>query len=407
MKFYKLCCLLAFLFMLLSSAPSAIGPFEHATAAQLENAYPVLTLGSVSPERGRAGASFTFRVTYFHPENVPPIYVYLKLDNFLFPENFLWENYVTFSMCFVEGSPIVGSVYAFTWKSSDEDVGIHVYYFEARVGDLILRFPENYALHGPEVIGPENNTPPILMDGAVSPQEGDGGTTFEYSVKYWDNEWDAPSHIDVYIDGNRHPMTFRGEVDNALVYGYSWHTTAGEVGDHVYWFEAGDGIDNCRLPETGFFEGPRVREPPPPGQNRPPSLSGGAVNPATGTPGQTFTFEVTYFDADGDSPSTVVVIIDNTELEMERVSGDPVTGILYRYLLSGLGRGTHFYHFEASDGKTDVRFPVSGLLIGPTVVESAQTSEHILAVAILAGIVFLISLLIVFYFLRRRYRSED
>lgn len=404
----KRACLLLFLSALLLLLAPPASRYPGRTAAQLqENLYPTLSLGSVSPGRARMGTSFTFRVTYFHPENVPPIYVYLKLDNFLFPEKVLEENYLTFSMYFAEGSPIVGSVYTFTWKSSEEDVGPHIYFFEARVGDLILRFPENDVLHGPEVLGMENNTPPVLTGGAVSPQEGEGGTTFQFSVIYWDNEGDPPSHVEVYIDGERHPMAFQGEVDGALMYTYSWHTSTADAGDHVYWFEAGDAMDNSRLPDTGFFQGPRVREPSPPSQNRPPFLSGGGVHPATGTPGDAFTFDITYLDADGDDPSAVTVFVDGAPLEMERVDGAPETGILYRCIFQGLGRGTHFYYFEASDGKDVARFPANGALAGPTVVDSGQVGEYLVAIAVLAGIIFLLSLAVIFSILRRRYRGED
>jgi hypothetical protein len=87
-----------------------------------------------------------------------------------------------------------------------------------------------------------------------------------------------------------------------------------------------------------------------------PSLSNGSVTPNSGSINTTFTYEVTYTDADGDAPSHVIVYIDGTGHGMTKVSGTYTGGALYRYTTT-LSAGWHTYYFEASDGKATVRDP--------------------------------------------------
>jgi hypothetical protein len=389
----------------------ALGPLlpDQGTIALAENENfgPMLMSGSVSPERGRVGSSFTFQVVYINPENVPPVYVYLKLDNFIFPENLLEENYITFSMDFTGGDYTTGAIYSFTWKVFEEYIGPHIYYFEARVGDMTLRFPENDVCYGPVVLGLENNQPPVLS-GSVSPQEGTAGDVFEYTAIYWDNEWDPPQYVSVYIDGVPHPMAQTGgDYENGLIYTYSWRTTIADAGHHTYYFRTSDGVDNVSFPENGFFEGPFVAEPPPAAPNRPPSLSQGTVYPEVGYAGEKFTFEVTYMDPDGDPPSRIEVTIDNARYGLEKIAGDPENGARYRYVSENLTRGTHLHYFEASDGRENARFPQVGVLTGPVVTEPSSVFSYVTLVILSGLIVLFVLLSAAFYVLRRKHKSES
>jgi WD40 repeat protein len=101
-------------------------------------------------------------------------------------------------------------------------------------------------------------------------------------------------------------------------------------------------------------------------KNRPPVLSSGSVSPSAGTTRDTFTYEVTYSDPDGDSPASVMVYIDGTAHAMSYASGSYTAGAVYRYYTT-LPFGSHTYFFEASDGTDTVRLPSSGTYSGPSV----------------------------------------
>jgi WD40 repeat protein len=101
-------------------------------------------------------------------------------------------------------------------------------------------------------------------------------------------------------------------------------------------------------------------------KNHPPALFSGSVSPTAGTARDTFTYEVTYSDPDGDSPAYVTVYIDGTPYAMTYVSGSYSAGAVYRYQAT-LPLGSHTYFFEASDGTDTVRLPSSGTYSGPSV----------------------------------------
>ncbi len=210
------------------------------------------------------------------------------------------------------------------------------------------------------VSAPANN-PPVLSSGSVSPTSGTTDTTFTYEVTYTDADGDAPSYVRVYIDGVGYPMIkVSGTYSGGAVYRYT--TTLG-AGPHTYYFAASDGTDSARLPSSGSYSGPTVGT-----ANTPPTLSYGGVSPSSGAIGTTFTYEVTYTDADGDAPSYVNVYIDGVPYSMSRASGTYTEGALYRYATSSLGAGSHTYYFEASDNRgAGARLPASGSFSGPTV----------------------------------------
>lgn len=101
------------------------------------------------------------------------------------------------------------------------------------------------------------------MDG-VSPDAGTTATSFTYKVVYSDFEGQAPSYLDVCIDGTCHGMTVDtaaaaplrdGDFRNGEQYS---HATTLPAGTHTYHFEASDGTDAARLPAAGTLSGPSV-----------------------------------------------------------------------------------------------------------------------------------------------------
>jgi hypothetical protein len=84
--------------------------------------------------------------------------------------------------------------------------------------------------------------------------------------------------------------------------------------------------------------------------NSSPSLSGGSVSPSSGTTSTTFTYQVTYSDADCDAPDRKDVVIDGSSYRMTPVSGDYRNGKVYKYDKK-LSAGKHNFYFSFNDGQ--------------------------------------------------------
>jgi hypothetical protein len=109
------------------------------------------------------------------------------------------------------------------------------------------------------------NTPPELGSGQVNPESGYTDDIFTYTAVYTDADDDAPAFIRVHIDGDGgHEMSLNMNAlpqhrDGTYTNGeeYKYETTLG-FGVHDFHFEAGDGEDYARDPETGEHSGPSV-----------------------------------------------------------------------------------------------------------------------------------------------------
>ena len=108
--------------------------------------------------------------------------------------------------------------------------------------------------------------------------------------------------------------------------------------------------------------------------NTPPTLTGGRVTPTSAPWGSTFTFEVTYADADRDSPYYVQVFIDGLPLPMTRVgySTDWRSGVTYNcsWGTSSMNLGDHSYFFKAHDGALET---TTAMFRGPKVTKKSST----------------------------------
>lgn len=103
-----------------------------------------------------------------------------------------------------------------------------------------------------------------------------------------------------------------------------------------------------------------------------PTLASGSVLPASGAPGSSFTWKVTYTDLNNDAPTVKQVSVDGTGHDM--TSGDITycDGAEYSYSQT-IEVGDHTYSFRFKDGSVEVLLPVSGATSGPTV--AAATAE--------------------------------
>ncbi len=84
-------------------------------------------------------------------------------------------------------------------------------------------------------------------------------------------------------------------------------------------------------------------------------------------------YRVKYTDPDGNSPTIRVHIDGDAGHAMSQYSGAISTGMIYTYTTTR-ARGSHQYHFEASDGTASIRLLPSGEFSGPTVSNSAPVA---------------------------------
>jgi len=106
--------------------------------------------------------------------------------------------------------------------------------------------------------------------------------------------------------------------------------------------------------------------------NIPPTLSNGYVSPSSGDTSTTFSYYVTYSDQEGDVPTTKYVYIDGSPYTMTKISGDYVSGAVFKYSTT-LSAGSHNYYFNFDDSHGHaVWLPTSGTYPGPSVTPPPQ-----------------------------------
>ncbi len=108
--------------------------------------------------------------------------------------------------------------------------------------------------------------------------------------------------------------------------------------------------------------------------NHDPQLSNGKVTPEYGSSSTQFYYSVDYLDADGDTPATISVYIDDEPSSMTLDSGGASNGT-YKSEAKTLGLETHTYYFSATDGDGgSARLPATGSNSGPKVIDMSDGS---------------------------------
>ncbi|MBN1593471.1 MAG: hypothetical protein JW941_09550, partial [Candidatus Coatesbacteria bacterium] len=213
----------------------------------------------------------------------------------------------------------------------------------------------------------EDNHPPVLTSGQVSPQRGTTETPFTYSVHYYDEDGDAPLLSTVFIDDDSgHEMVLEsGDEANGI---YTFVTNL-SGGDHIFYFYFEDDKDGWdRAPEMGEYTAPFVHPDP--------LLVDGKVEPEYGTAGTIFTYSVRYLGNDDNPPFIKKVYIDDVGFDMKCETGDPSNGTyIYRTKLV-LGEHRFYFYFENPAGQ-GARDPQEGAFSGPVVFQDGLApSSH-------------------------------
>ncbi|MBI4394302.1 MAG: hypothetical protein HY556_11005 [Euryarchaeota archaeon] len=106
-------------------------------------------------------------------------------------------------------------------------------------------------------------TAPTLSAGMVSPESGDGATSFTFSVVYRDLDNDPPAFIRVIVDGKPYDMRKAEqsvEFRSGVKYSLATHLdeTRLSTGTHSFHFASGDGLSRLRYPAFHDSSGPAV-----------------------------------------------------------------------------------------------------------------------------------------------------
>ncbi|MEM2899216.1 MAG: PKD domain-containing protein [Thermoplasmata archaeon] len=313
------------------------------------NTPPSLASVSVIPSSGNINDVFKFGVIYDDEDNDAPSYIRVQIDSNIY--NMLLDT--SSSAPFHDGTYTNGEKY---YYSTNLPAGTHTYKFIASDGSDVAQ-TTTYTL-----TVSASNQAPVLSSGSVTPSSGVLGSTFTFVVNYTDADNNMPSYVRVNIDGVNYEMSKQNSMDNVYSDGciYVYSTSSLSLGSHTYKFSASDGSMSCNLPTSGSYTGPTVT-------NTAPTLTNGNVTPTSGLVGSTFTYMVTYTDANNNAPSFVYVKIDSTNQTMSKLNGADNTytdGCIYVYTTSSLTVGTHTYQFFTSDGIVNVQ---TSQFTGPTV----------------------------------------
>ena len=290
------------------------------------NDAPALSSGGVDRPTGGYGDPFNFTVTYTDINDGQTAAVTLRVVGVgTFAMATADEDYTDGAVFYVAipGSTIGSGVYGFTFMAEDEMAA-------ATALDPALTVTVN--------------DDPVLSNGGVDLANGTETDTFTFNVTYTDINAGQSATVSVRIVGaGIFPMA---SLDNDYTDGANFTailpgSTIGP-GLHAFTFS---GVDNMSA-SASLDPDLTVTI------NDDPVLSDGMVDRASGTEGDTFTFNVTYTDINTGQTATVTLNITGVgTYPMASVDVDFTDGAYFEVALLGstIGYGVHAFTFEAVD----------------------------------------------------------
>ncbi|MEI7481806.1 MAG: FlgD immunoglobulin-like domain containing protein [Elusimicrobiota bacterium] len=385
-------------------------PVVIMSGPSVTNVAPVLTWTSevnytadgVEPGTAHINSTVIFRVKYSDADNDAPASGYPKLH---VKKGEAEISGSPFAMSFVSGTPVAGSIYAYSEVLTSTGTD-YTYYFEAQDAyNAVSTGTPVVIMNGPSVT---NSTPTLAWTGEVNytatglaPSGAHAGSTFIFRVKYKDLDGDAPAmdyplvHVlknSAELSGSPFAMNFvSGTPAAGSTYTYSKILTSTGT-DYTYYFEAQD-VYNAVSTGTSviIMSGPSVTNAAPTlawtGET---SYSSDGISPNTGDLTTSFVFRVKYSDTDSDAPYSGYpklhikkggVEIGDSPFTMNFVSGSNGSGATYTYTKSLTYTGSDYtYYFEAQDAyNADATgtplTPVSGPIVSNHAPTLAWTGE--------------------------------
>lgn len=312
---------------------------------------PSLYNAGVSPLAGNDATLYTFYVNYLDEGGMAPSQATIYLDG---SPNL---------MALMHGTPSDG-VYSLTVQLPP---GIHSYLmvFTEGTSGRRITMDSNY-FYLPEVAS-GGNAPPSLYQADMSPVHGVEFDLFKFSVSLRDADGDPPVVKDLLLNlsGASAMNLSAGTPD----YGRYSAELSLAGGCYCYGFGFSDGKVGTLFPSFGAFYGPSVDSRdysfspavPIPAQcrrNINPELFNPGLAPVSGDECTAFTFQIDYFDFNGD-PGATYVYIDGNPYWGYIKSGLPSNGTIV--IQTRLLAGEHKYYFFAYDGRCGTaRYPAVG-----------------------------------------------
>jgi hypothetical protein len=210
------------------------------------------------------------------------------------------------------------------------------------------------------------NKVPQMSSHSYAPLDGDTTTVFRFDILYRDLDNDEPAEAKIYIDEYGYDMiTDSTGPWNSWVTFY-YETTLSVKSMYRFYYMFSDGKDSVRMPTAdtspNYFIGPEVVTP-----NNEPTLTTPLFTPDDGTRLDEFTFTIVYTDGENDHPTMSYLYIDGVPYIMDPNGDRYDIGETFRKRTK-LDLGEHSIFFVFNDGKNEVRFPVTGSIPGPTVI---------------------------------------
>ncbi len=311
---------------------------------------PWLGGGKIMPLYGSMRQSYFAEVIYQHPEELPPTSIKVFIDG------------NPYELKRKKGKPWRG---IYRSPAITLPPGEHSFYFycEDEKGrfDRLPRFGEE---KGPFVgLRTKYNRRPRLTEGGVYFDYGTEKEIYTFTVHYFDPDCKPPRSVIAYVNEIPCTMSLHKGTPSNGIYLVKRKLKAQPYG---YYFSAEDfGGAKITLPGKGFIRGPEVEK----AENNDPVLVDLKLSPNLGGPKTKFTFSATYKDPDGDPPSIIQVVINDTPYPMRLRKGKKSEGI-YFFKTRLIESVYHKYYFYAEDGRGGTRrVPEEGTFHGPVVIK--------------------------------------
>nr|MDO8114069.1 PKD domain-containing protein [Candidatus Sigynarchaeota archaeon] len=190
------------------------------------------------------------------------------------------------------------------------------------------------------------NHAPLLIDAITSPTTGIETTTFNFSVRYFDEDNDMPAAITVTINGTPFTMVAVSAADTSVVDGKTYcFATELLWGHYRFRVDCSDGIHATSI---AWIAGPDVA----PFQGFSPSLSNSNASIVMRNGSSAVEFSVMYTHPSGAIPVFIDVIIDGHPFSMDKADIDDAncTNGCWFVAVIALSPGRHAYQFRCGDG---------------------------------------------------------
>ncbi len=253
---------------------------------------PTLTDVSVTPKIGYADTLITFIVNYTDLDNEAPLQINVRLINYM--------SYEMVKQDELDNDYTDGCIYVLCINLIPRD-GNYSYYFycsDDGVNSASTNTYNDLRIH----------SKPVLTNEYVTPSSGYPDTLFTFRVTYTDLDNDAPSQINLIINGTPYVMVKYNYYDNYYADGCIYENTTYlslAPYNYIYYFNCSDGEHYYT---TSVYNNLRIHNKP--------TLSIESVSPKQGYENTLISFRVNYTDLDNEVPSQIRVIINGIHYSM-------------------------------------------------------------------------------------------